>query len=79
MNDKPIREYTPSLTYHYRANVAVVADMPIYTNMLVFKENKLGTYVATEHPDQATVVKPGAGTADRERVVEGRLMIQVTF
>jgi hypothetical protein len=78
-NDKPVREYTPSLTYHYRSNVAVVADMPIYTNMLVFKENKLGTYVATEHPDQATVVKPGAGTAARERVVEGRLMVQVTF
>jgi hypothetical protein len=78
-NDRPIREYTPSLTYHYRSNVAVVADMPIYTNMLVFKENKLGTYVATEHPDQATVVKPGAGTAARERVVEGRLMVQVTF
>jgi hypothetical protein len=78
-DDRPIREYTPSLTYHYRSNVAVVADMPIYTNMLVFKENKLGTYVATEHPDQATVVKPGAGTAARERVVEGRLMVQVTF
>lgn len=78
-NDRPIREYTPSLTYHYRSNVAVVADMPIYTNMLVFQENRLGTYVATEHPDQATVVKPGAGTAARERVVEGRLMVQVTF
>jgi hypothetical protein len=78
-NDKPIREYTPSLTYHYRSNVALVADMPIYTNMLVFKENKLGSYVATEHPDQSTVVKPGAGTAARERVVEGRLLIQVTF
>jgi hypothetical protein len=78
-NSKPIREYTPSLTYHYRSNVALVADMPIYTNMLVFKENKLGAYVATEHPDQSTVVKPGAGTAARERVVEGRLLVQVTF
>ena len=78
-NDKPIREYTPSLTYHYRSNVALVADMPIYTNMLVFQENRLGTYVATEHPDQATVVKPGAGTATRQRVVEGRLMFQLTF
>jgi hypothetical protein len=78
-NDKPIREYTPSLTYHYRSNVALVADMPIYTNMLTFNENKLGTYVATEHPDQATVVKPGAGTAIRERVVEGRLLVQITF
>ena len=78
-NNKPIREFTPSLTYHYRSNVALVADMPIYTNMLVFKENNLGTYVATEHPDQSTVVKPGAGSAARERVVEGRLLIQVTF
>jgi hypothetical protein len=79
VNDKPIREYTPSLTYHYRSNVALVADMPIYTNMLVFKENKLGTYVATEHPDQASLVKPGTGTAARERVIEGRLLIQITF
>jgi len=35
--------------------------------------------VASEHPDQATVVKPGTGTAARERVIEGRLMIQLTF
>ncbi|HEV8266061.1 MAG TPA: porin, partial [Gemmatimonadales bacterium] len=77
--NKPIREFTPSLTYHYRSNIALVADLPIFTNMLVFKENKLGTYIATEHPDQATVVKPGAGTVERENVVEGRLMIQVTF
>ena len=76
---KPIREFTPSLTYHYRSNIALVADMPIYTNMLVFKENKLGTYIATEHPDQATVVKPGTGISARERVVEGRLMVQLSF
>jgi len=78
-NTKPIREFTPSLTYHYRSNVAVVADMPIYLNMLVFQENNLGSYVAVEHPDQATVVKPGTGAAARERVVEGRLMVQITF
>jgi hypothetical protein len=78
-NTKPIREFTPSLTYRYRSNVALVADMPIYVNMLVFKENNLGSYVATEHPDQSTVVKPGAGAAARERVVEGRLLVQITF
>lgn len=76
---KPIREFTPSLTYRYRSNVALVADLPIYTDMLVFKENKLGSYVASEHPDQASVVKPGAGTAVRETVLEGRLMIQLSF
>lgn len=76
---KPMREFTPSLTYHYRSNVALVADLPILVNMLVFKENKLGTYIATEHPDQVTVVKPGSGTAARENVYEARLMVQVTF
>jgi hypothetical protein len=78
-NDKPMREYTPSLTYHYRSNVALVADLPILTNMLVFKENKLGTYVAVEHPDQVTIVKPGTGFAARENVYEARLMIQLSF
>jgi hypothetical protein len=76
---KPIREFTPSLTYHYRSNVAVVADLPIYTGMLVFKENKLGSYVATDHPDQATLNTPGRGTASRENVFSARLMVQLTF
>lgn len=76
---KPIREFTPSLTYQYRTNIVVVADLPIYTNMLVFKENRLGTYVATEHPDQAALVRPGTGTSARETVVEARLMIQLSF
>ncbi|HEY2942014.1 MAG TPA: porin [Vicinamibacteria bacterium] len=78
-DDKPMREFTPSLTYHYRANVALVGDLPILVNTLVFKENKLGTYVGIEHPDQATVVKPGAGFATRQNVYEARLMIQLTF
>ena len=79
VDDKPMREFTPSLTYHYRSNVALVGDLPILVNTLVFKENKLGTYVGIEHPDQATVVKPGAGFATRQNVYEARLMIQLTF
>ena len=59
--------------------MALVGDLPILVNTLVFKENKLGTYVGIEHPDQATVVKPGAGFATRQNVYEARLMIQLTF
>jgi hypothetical protein len=76
---KPMREYTPSLTYHYRSNVAVVADLPVLVNMLVFKENRFGTYVASEHPDQVSVVKPGTGSAQRDNVYGARLMLQITF
>jgi hypothetical protein len=75
----PMREITPSLTYHYRSNVALVGDLPFYRNMLVFQENKLGSYLATDHPDQATVAKPGTGTATQENVLGARLMIQLTF
>ena len=74
-----MREFTPSLTYHYRSNVALVGDLPFYRNMLVFQENKLGSYLATDHPDQATVAKPGTGTAAQENVFGARLMIQLTF
>jgi hypothetical protein len=77
--NKAIQELTPSLTFHYRSNVAIVADLPILINMVTFKENKLGTYVASEQPDQATVVKAGAGSVERQTVIEGRLMVQVTF
>jgi hypothetical protein len=78
-DDKPMREFTPSITYRYRSNVAVVGELPMLVDMLVFKENNLGTYVASEHPDQATVVKPGTGTSARENVYEARLMVQLTF
>ena len=46
-SDKPMREFTPSVTYHYRSNVAVVADLPILTDMLVVKENRFGSYVVS--------------------------------
>jgi hypothetical protein len=79
VDDRPLREITPSLTYHYRSNVALVGDLPILLNTIVFNENKLGTYVGVEHPDQVTVVKPGSGFATRQNVYEARLMIQLSF
>jgi hypothetical protein len=79
----PIQEITPSLTYHYKPGILVVLDAPYYINMLVFRENTVGSYVMSEQPDQVTVVKPGttAGTgfATRNNVPEARLMIQLGF
>jgi hypothetical protein len=79
VNDQPMREITPSLTWNYKSNVAFVMDLPILVDMIVFQENNLGTYVATEHPDQASYARPGAGTAMRQTVKEGRLLVQMTF
>jgi hypothetical protein len=78
-DDKPLQELTPSLTYHYKSNVIVVVDAPILINALVFTEDKLGDYVATEQLDQASVVKPGFGSVGRKTVPEVRLMLQFTF
>jgi hypothetical protein len=80
---KPIQELTPSLTYHYKDNVAVTVDLPILINMLVFQENGVGAYLASEQPDQTTVVKPGTtrgtGWVERQTVPEARILFQVTF
>lgn len=78
-SDKPMREITPSIAWAWRRNVTLVADLPVLLDMLVFKENRLGTYVASEQPDQTTVVKPGAGSVERQTVIEGRLLVQFTF
>jgi len=80
-SDRPLQEVTPSLTFHYRSNVAVIMDAPVLIDMLVFKEGNLGGYVATEQPDQASVVKPGTypGAVVRQTVPEARLMVQLTF
>ena len=76
--DTPFREFTPSLTYRYRSHVTVVADLRFLRDMLLVTENRLGTYVASEQPDQVTLIRPGAGFA-RGNVVDARLMLQFTF
>ena len=79
----PLKEITPSLTYHLNRNVSIIADLPYLPDMLVFQENGIGSYVMSEQPDQVTVIKPGTGTGTgrvvRANVVEGRLMIQLGF
>ncbi|MEO8504165.1 MAG: porin [Acidobacteriota bacterium] len=82
-SDKPLQEITPSVTYHYKPNVILVADFPYLIDMLVFQENTIGSYVMSEHPEQVSVIKPGttAGTGRviRHNVPEARLLIQLSF
>lgn len=79
----PLKEITPSLTYHLMPNVSIVADLPYLPDMLVFQENTIGSYVMSEQPDQVTVIKPGttAGTGRviRANVLQARLMVQLGF
>jgi hypothetical protein len=77
-SDAPFREFTPSITYRYRSNVTVVADLRFLRDMLLVMENRLGTYVASEQPDQVTVIRPDTGFA-RGNVIDARLMLQFTF
>lgn len=73
----PLQEITLSLTYHYRPNVWIVADLPYLPNMLVFQENGIGSYVMMEQPDQVTVIK--SGRVVRADVQQARLMVQLSF
>jgi hypothetical protein len=77
-SDAPFREFTPSITYRYRSNVTVVADLRFLRDMLLVTENRLGTYVASEQPDQVTIIRPDTGFA-RGNVIDARLMLQFTF
>lgn len=76
-DNRPLREITPSLVWHYRSNIAVVADLPILVDAIVFTENKLGNYVATSQPDQASLARPGF--VGRQTVKQARLMFQLSF
>lgn len=82
-DNKPLQEITPAMSYRYRSNLQIIMDVPILIDAMVFQENTVGSYVATEQPDQAAVVKNGttAGTGKviRKTVPEVRLMAQVSF
>lgn len=81
-DDKPMQEITPSFTYHYKSNVKGIVDFPILIDMIVFEENSLGSYLASDQPDQASLVKPGttrAGTVKRQTVPAVRVLLQFTF
>lgn len=82
-NMKPLQEVTPGASWRYRPNLQIVVDAPILIDALIFQEHTVGSYVATEQPDQAAVVKngttAGTGTVIRKTVPQVRLMAQVAF
>jgi hypothetical protein len=60
-----------------------LADLPIIIHDPVFTEANVGSYAATDLPDQATVLAttgaPNGNTVTRQNVFEARLMMQAQF
>lgn len=78
--DRPIQEVAPAITYYVRGHdFKIVADAPVLFDVPVFVENNVGSYVATEQPDQATVNTGNKGFMERQTVPEVRLMFQLAF
>ncbi|HVV50247.1 MAG TPA: porin [Polyangia bacterium] len=81
---QPIQEITPSAAWYVRGrNLKLLVDAPIIIHDPVFTETGVGSYAATDLPDQATVLAsmgtPTTSTVARQTVFEGRLMLQAQF
>lgn len=81
---EPIQELTPSLTWFIKGqNLKLLADLPVIIHDPVFTEVNVGSYAASDLPDQATVLAtagvPTANTVARQNVYEARLMLQAQF
>ncbi len=82
---QPIQEITPSATWFVRGQrLKLVADLPIIIDDPVFTEANVGSYAATDLPDQATVLAttgvPNVNNGvSRQNVYEARLMLQAQF
>jgi phosphate-selective porin O/P len=76
-----IQEVTPSLTMRFNAPGAprLTADLPILIGVPVITEAGLGNYVATEQPDQVSIISAPGNTIARQNVVEARLMFEAQF
>jgi hypothetical protein len=79
-NGDPLQEITPSAAWYISGqNLKLVADLPILMQVPVFTEKNVGSYVASELPDQAAILKTATNTVGRQNVVEARLMFQAAF
>jgi hypothetical protein len=76
-----IHEVTPSLTMRFNAPGAprLTADLPIMIGVPVITEAGLGNYVATEQPDQVSLISTAGNSIARQNVVEARLMFEAQF
>jgi hypothetical protein len=76
---KTIHEITPSVTWYMKGhNMKIVVDAPVYLNMPVFIEDKVGSYVFVEQPGQVSYLAT-VGSVDIQTVVQGRVMFQFMF
>lgn len=79
-NGDPLHEITPSAAWYISGqNLKLVADLPILLQTPVFNEKNVGSYVSTELPDQAAILKSPANNVGRQNIVEARLMFQAAF
>ncbi|HEY4183680.1 MAG TPA: porin, partial [Polyangia bacterium] len=81
---EPIQELTPSATWFIKGQrLKLLADLPIIIHDPVFTEANVGSYAASDLPDQATVLAtagaPTGNTVTRQNVIEARLMLQAQF
>lgn len=75
----PIHEITPGVTYFLNGeNLKLTLDFPILVNTPVLTETNVGSYVATDMPDETSVLK-GGGSVARQVVYEARLGLQYQF
>lgn len=77
----PFHEVTPSLTWRFNlpGSPRLTADLPIMLNVPVITEAGLGNYVATEQPDQVSIISAAGNSIARQNVVEARLMFEAQF
>ena len=78
------QEITTSATWFIRGQrLKLLADLPIIIHDPVFTEANVGSYAATDLPDQTTVLAtmgaPDGNTVTRQNVIEARLMLQAQF
>jgi hypothetical protein len=79
-NGDPLHEITPSAAWYIAGqNLKLVADLPILLQVPVFTEKGVGSYVSSELPDQASILKTAGNTVGRQNIVEARLMFQAAF
>lgn len=77
----PIHEVTPAFVYRVKNRpLKLIVDFPVLLRAPVVNEAGVGAYVLTEHPDQASLLKPGGpGAVTRQTVVEARVLLQAGF
>lgn len=78
----PIKELTPSISYHVNKNLKLVVDMPILFNAPIVSENKpvgIGNYNLVNQPDQVTYLNTAGNTIERQFVYQLRGGLQYQF